>query len=1613
MRKIEVRGARENNLQNVDVDIPGNQFTVITGVSGSGKSSLAFDTIYHEARRLFLDMFTLGSSVKLSPAAVDTISGLGPAVAVGQNVLNRNPLSTLATASGLHPFLRLLYSTFGERHCPQCGTEITVLTEDEVVERIVRKANANPVTVSVPLVSHVTGSHRTLLAFLTKEYGSENVVADGQCETHELDPGTPHDIHIRIALLPKDASPRDVRPIVQQGFSLGSPALLIQSQDGEEPLSRAPVCPSCGTFVGDVNPRHFHLVCSHCKGGGCEHCQGTGLHPQAAAVTWHELRLPDLLALSVDEAHTLFASVLFPESARRLETEIKRRLDALHQVGLSYVTLNRPSPTLSRGEAQRVRLAVTLTSRLEDMLHVFDEPTIGQHPYDVQRLLPAFRGLGGPVVVVEHDRMAAGAADYAVDLGPGAGHEGGKILFAGTPSQLWEADTPTGRYFSFRERVKMPERRRAPTRFLTMRGVHARNLKAIDLPIPLGRLTVITGVSGSGKSTVVEVLAASLKGKTSVGCQRIEGPLLTPVLVDQSPIGRNPRSNPATYTKLADTIRDLFARATKLSPSHFSFNRPEGACPVCKGMGALEVSIRYLPSTWIVCDSCGGDRFSDDVLAKEVSFKDHSYSIADFYRLSIDEAAPLLAGDRRLPEKERKRAHHILEALREVGLGYLPLGQPSPTLSGGEAQRVKLAKYLGMKSLSRQLLVLDEPSTGLHPQDISGLLTVLDRLVRAGGTVVVVEHNTDIIRAADWIVDLGPGAGPEGGELICAGTPEELLREERSFTGRALKSEAEIQPHHPERSVEPSRSISIEKASAHNLKQVSVEIPKAALTVVTGVSGSGKSSLLIDVLEAEARRRFLESLSLYERQSTKEGPEAPVESVSGLGAAVSVGTGRRQFSRRATVGTDTEILHHIAVLLTYMGQRTCLACGRNMVRGEEWVCPHCGTRAPIARPAEFFYSNWHSICPKCQGIGTIQVPRPEKLIIHPEKPVCGGAMYSPGFFPKGYLCKPFNYGYSIVRALSEKYHFDPDTTPWKDMTPEAQHAFLFGDPEPLRVTHVSRDGRTTTALRRCPGFYGWVRDWDIGGTYTEAVTCPECRGGRLRPEFLAVTLNGFSVHALSEMPLSQLYEVFSTLPPSESRLTKPSFQTVMRRLRFLLQVGLGYVHLNRITASLSAGEAERVNLAGILGSRLTSLTVLLDEPSRGLHPSEVGSLVETLKELRDEGNTVIVVEHDPVVIRAADHLVDMGPGAGVRGGYVVAEGTPEEVANADTVTGAWLRGKKMRVRTRIAPKKWMVVRGARENNLKGEDVRIPLGVLVGICGVSGSGKSTLLIDTVGRVLAPTKHTTSVAQEPLKPGAHDALEGAPPRAVLVDQTRKGILSPSTFLGLTQLLQRVFSESEDARALGVGVKQLSRSCSACDGSGTLKMDMGFLPAVYTPCDTCGGTGYPPEVWDIRVRGMALPEVEGLTIDEVYAIFRDHAAIARLLKAARDAGLGYLVLRQPGYTLSGGEAQRLKIAGELCGKVPEHSLYILDEPTVGQHLEDVNRLITVLQRLVDAGHSVVVIEHSPYVLAACDWLIELGPGGGPEGGHIVACGTPEEIAAGNTPTAMYVREVLEVEP
>ncbi|MBN2381828.1 ATP-binding cassette domain-containing protein [bacterium] len=1619
---ISITGARENNLKGIDV-VFSEGLTAVTGISGSGKTSLVFDTLYHEARRRYLDIFAVtANTARLNAAVVDEIIGLGPAVAVSQNSLNWNPNSTLATASGLHPFFRLLYARLGERKCRACGSKLDQVSEDDIVKYCLDLEpgiEQEHISIYIPLLTDSPGSHTCLLAFLEGAFGPDKIRVDGDVLStidRPLEVDKEHDLGILVHDLSVPVKLEEMRAIIRQAREIGSNGLHILSDRHTERFSFTSMCSHCGRWYDTLGPADFNIKCPHCSGSGCPTCSETGLTVGAASVSFDSYNFNEMLSLSVSEAKKVFNNYHNRASATRLFHEIRRRLEALDRVGLGYLVLSRPSPTLSRGESQRVRLAVILNSQLEDILYILDEPTIGQHPTDVTRFLPVLRQLAGPVVFVEHDRAAVAAADRVIDLGPGAGRSGGQIVFCGSPQQLWQENTLTGRFFSGREDVCYPPVRTTPDVFLSIIGAFRNNLKNIDVRIPLERFTTICGVSGSGKSTLIEeVIVPTLTEKQAVGCRQYEGVKLKPVLVDQKPIGRNPRSNPATYTNLADIIRDMFSRASGLSPAHFSFNRPEGACPVCSGLGSIEVRMKYLASSWVRCASCAGRRFSEEVLSKSVTFGKRSFTIADFFELSVDEVGGLLLESVFLAQTAFEEAKSIITALKDIGLGYMPLGQPSPTLSGGEAQRVKLAKYLGKRNLHRQLIILDEPSTGLHLHDLSGLLAVLDRLVRNGATIIVVEHALDFIRASDWAIELGPGAGPDGGRLLYAGPSSGLEAIENSPTGQALRADTQLRSVSDRQGLrhDHSETIVIRNARTHNLRDLTVTIPKHRLTLITGVSGSGKSSLVKNILETEGKRRFLETLSLYERQGTREGAEAEVDSISGLGVTTSTRPTRRFFEIRSTVGTISEISHNLAILFATIGERLCPECGRTLERHQQWRCPHCHFSESLPGPSHFDPTIYAAACEHCQGVGTIQEPVPDKLIIHPEKPLCAGAMYSPGFFPKGFLCKPFNSGYDIVQAVARKYGFDPMKTPWEQMDHTAQQVFLFGDKKPLEVVFSSKSGRIWRKKITFGGFYSWIRDWDVGGTYTRTIPCPECGGARLRARYRSVTVRGKTMPELGLITLTELGRFLIEFRDHEFTF-KPLKQVMVKaikRLEFLERVGLGYLHLERIASTLSAGEAQRLNLASLLGSGLTSLTVLLDEPTRGLHPSEIEVLLSSLKELRDEGNTVIMVEHDLQSIRAADHIIDFGPGAGQEGGTIVAQGPKESVQQSSSLTGQWLRGERTIAlpTNRRKPMSWLTIRGAQANNLKGQTISVPLGVLVGICGVSGSGKSTLCIDTIGRALAPKTHTTSVAHEPIEPGKHDSIEGAPSKTIMVDQARASIVNPANFLGLTKRIHSLYAQCVVAQLLEISEKDLTGPCSVCKGRGVLRHDMGFLPAMHDVCETCQGSGYCPEAWQIEIQGVALPQAFELSLDQLGEFFKEDVSIQRICSLANHCGLGYLVLKQPGYDLSGGEIQRLKIVKELLHKADTGTMYILDEPTVGQHLEDIRTMLNLVNSLVEAGNTVMIIEHQTDVLAGCDWLIEFGPCGGPQGGYVVASGPPEEIAAGTTPTAVFLRKAL----
>jgi excinuclease ABC subunit A len=1408
------------------------------------------------------------------------------------------------------------------------------------------------------------------------------------------------------------------------------------------------------------------------------------------------LNLHELACLPIERARAFFETLRLPapldEAAAVLLEGIRTRLGYLCEVGLGYLTLDRQSRTLSGGEVQRINLTQALGTSLVNTLFVLDEPSIGLHPRDIERvvrILKRLRDAGNTLVVVEHDPQVMLAADRLLDLGPGPGENGGRIVFYGTPAELPQArDSLTADYLCGRRVVDAaaPRPPDAETRWLVIRGAAEHNLKDIDVRLPLGRLVCVTGVSGSGKSTLVEdVLYRALAKRLgrpveAPGRHRaLEGAehVADVVLVDQSPIGKTTRSCPASYVGALDAIRKRFAaeplaRERGYTAGTFSFNAGRGRCPTCGGNGFEHIEMQFLSDVYLRCPDCDGKRFRPEVLeVKLLGPKATAKSIADILDMTVAEAAAFFAGDR-----EIERA---LAPLMAVGLEYLKLGQPVPTLSGGEAQRLKLAGHLAEANkrhtgVPGQLFLFDEPTTGLHFADIARLLAALRALVAQGHSVVVIEHNLDVIRAADWIVDLGPEGGEAGGRLVAEGTPEEIARHPESHTGQALRQYAPGLAAPPPLSAgeraspyaaaaKPPASISIRHAREHNLKNIDVEIPRDCFTVITGVSGSGKSTLAFDILYAEGQRRYLDSLNAYARQFVQPAPRPEVDAIFGIPPTVAIEQRTSRGGRKSTVATLTEIYHFLRLLYVKLGTPYCPDCevpiepqtpeaiAARLLR--DWRGREVTLLAPLVVHRKGFYTDlakWAlgkgyaylrvdgvmtptATWPRLARFRehTIELPV-ATLAIHPREE---GAL-------RAALAEALALGKGVVHVAASGRHDAIFST--AQACPRCGRGFPALDPR--LFSYNSKHGW-------CARCYGtglvlagfdaeqtgeevWWNEWWEG----EEEICPACRGARLRPEALAVRFRGRSIAELTALSVARARRFFEQLRLGgrERAVARDLLPEITARLRFLEEVGLAYLALDRAAPTLSGGELQRLRLAAQLGSNLRGVCYILDEPTIGLHARDNRLLLETLQQLKDKGNTVVVVEHDEETIRAADHIIDLGPGAGERGGRLVAAGPPSEIMrHPESVTGRLLReglahplGRAVR-RAVDRHTARLEIRGACRHNLKNLHVTIPLGRLVCVTGVSGSGKSTLvrevLHDNLQQLLATAR---SPGGRPRQRMAAVALRGcaaiegweALGRVLEVDQTPIGKTPrscPATYVGLFDEVRRLYATTTEARLRGYGPGRFSFNvpggrCEACEGQGVKTLAMSFLPDVEVPCEVCGGARFNAETLAVDYKGKNIAEVLAMSVEEAVEFFAAHATLHRTLKLLEDVGLGYLRLGQRSPTLSGGEAQRLKLVTELAKtrstpdpKPRASTLYLLDEPTIGLHMADVARLLGVLQRLVDAGHSVVVIEHNLDVIAEADWIIDLGPEGGERGGRIVAEGTPEALARrAHTHTARALR-------
>jgi excinuclease ABC subunit A len=1868
---IHIRGAKQNNLKNIDLDIPLNALTVVTGVSGSGKSTVAFDILYAEGQRRYVESFSAYARQfldRMDKPDVESIEGIPPTIAIDQSRPVRTSRSTVGTMTELHDHFKLLFSKIAVLHCRDCARLVERDSAQTVFAKIAALPDPSPVVLAFPLPpSSVAweevrnglgqaGFHRLLLDQAVREID-------------ELDKAPPADAALQVVVDRLTFRPQNKRRItdsLEQAFHYGKGRLNLyfpQENWRREPFSNHLHCPHCDISYRDPVPNIFSFnsplgACETCRGFGrvididldlvipdpgkslsdgairpwinrtrrtrrlldfcerkkvptkkpwgeltdkqqqlvidgdgeykgirgwfrrlerksyrmhvrvllaryraylmCNDCQGTRLKADALNYRIDGKDIAQVNAMSVGAAHEFFQALrptgALDQVASLILDEIRRRLGYLVGVGLEYLTLDRQSRTLSGGELERVDLTTAIGSSLVNTLYVLDEPSIGLHPRDSRRLveiLHRLRANQNTVVVVEHDPEIIKECDHVIDLGPKAGEQGGQVIFAGSYDELLKDENSlTAAYLSQRKTIPFPAHTRKPLwqRAIKIKGARANNLKDIDVDIPLGVFVCITGVSGSGKSSLVdEVIHRNLKKLKEaasagiVDCAKIDGvdKISEVVLVDQSPVGTTPRSNPATYMKAFDGIRRLFAtadlsRLRGYTPSTFSFNVEGGRCETCRGEGYEKVEMQFLSDVYTSCPECHGSRFREEVL--EVTYR--GKNIRQILDLTVAAALEFF--------KDTKEINGALYPLRAVGLEYVCLGQPLTTLSGGESQRLKLAAHMAKAKKAGTLFIFDEPTTGLHFHDIERLLWAFNELIEQGHSVVVIEHNLEVVKCADHVIDLGPEGGDKGGEIVATGTPEQIAQVERSYTGVYLRPylKSAASPFNPtlekssnvqrfNGSMEEQNAIAIVGAKEHNLKNISLNIPRDRFVVFTGLSGSGKSSLAFDIIYAEGQRRYLDSLSAYARQFLEVMARPNVDYVAGIPPTVAIEQRLSQGGKKSTVATVTEIYHYLRLLYSKIGKQHCVQCGRQIhslsrsqildrigraYRGKEVLvlspivrgrkgfhkeviagarrlgyrraridgklvdlrapeltnglerfkehnidiivgkakaggrevetmidqglrlgngvihlisergeqifnqrlfCLGCGIGYEPLDPRLFSFNSQQGACKQCAGMGFTWDFNPDLIFADPRRPLRDAISgISPGSSVNG--SETERALQRLLQDLKDKRRVDIDK-PFGKLPKKTREEILYGGSGRGAFVGVVPFLKELAA----------ASDENFAGELDELMTetpCPACAGRRLNQRAQAVKVEGKTIWQVAAFSVKEAKDYFDKLDLSHSdngnaardqAVADKILREIQQRLNFLSEVGLPYLTLDRRADTLSGGEAQRIRLAAQLGSNLRGVCYILDEPTIGLHPRDNDMLLRTLRRLERLGNSVLVVEHDEATIQSADLIVDLGPGAGVGGGNVVFIGTPEEIRrNPDSPTGVYLRSEKKRLGPKrdLAKTNWLTIRGAKAHNLKNVDAKIPLGMWTCVTGISGSGKSTLVREVLYKGLK-----LHLGQFAGRPGAHKEIAGwkALERIVEVDQTPIGKTPrsvPASYVGLLDEIRKLYALAPEARLRGYTPGRFSFNvkggrCEACAGQGKIRKEMSFLPDVFIDCEACGGERFNEETLSIRFNAKNIADVFRMTVAEAVPFFAAFHKIARPLKILDDIGMGYIALGQPSNTLSGGEAQRIKLAYELGKESHGKTLYILDEPTTGLHFADVEKLIQILHRLVDLGNTVVTIEHNLDIVKDADYLIDLGPEGGEQGGRIVACGSPFEVAQDGklSHTARFLREYL----
>lgn len=1543
--KLSIVNATQNNLKNISLNIPHHQLIAVTGVSGSGKSSLVFEVIGGEGKRQYIETlpaYARQYEGKMNIAEVEQIKGLFPVVLVGQKKGHSSVHSTVGTLSNIYDLLRLLYARFGETStevklsrslfsfnsqtgaCPVCSGlgEQEQIAIDKLVadaDKTLREGALVPTLpngyimysqVTVDVLNQVCEAHGFSVDIPWSKLTAEqkNVILHGSDRIKV--PFGKHSIESRLKWTGLKAKPRE------EGYYKGMLPIMN------------------GILKRDRNKNILKFV----EAVVCESCGGKRLNKKALSVVFNEHTIDALSQLSLVELYNILSTWQKDEERQgvlAIYDKLIQDLVLLCELGLGYLAINQLTTSLSEGEVQRIRLVNQLATDLSNVLYIFDEPSIGLHPRDGQaivRILKALVAKGNTVIVVEHDKQIIHQADWIVELGPKAGIAGGQLLFNGSREQFFNAQPITPTQLAFVEK--------RPNGISNIDSINKLLLSG-DICVYRKALNVFSGpTSDSKRKFIAEKLLSTFH----------------PIqFINQSPIGRTPRSNPATYTGLADSIRDVLAKqplAKQLGfkKGRFSFNNKGGRCESCEGGGKLQIGMHYMGVVEVICELCNGSRFNDATLKVQYQRK----SIADIYELSIDEAIEFF--------DEEVRIKNNLKILQSLGLGYLKLGQSSTTLSGGEAQRIKLATSLMKKKTNDTWFVLDEPTIGLHHKDIQALLHTLQLLIKEGHHILCLSNHELLLQQADWCIDWLDTTTYYQGNWSQL---QKLNKGTVSYFSTPNVYDTSV--------LQTIGDTSIYGAQTHHLKGINVRFPHNKITVVTGVSGSGKSSLVVDTLFASAESTFQANVSVYTRSFVKTANVAKVNRIERATPVVLVSRKNLHTSPRSTVATLTGIYEKYRYLYARAGA----------LQGVD------------LKASAYSFNHELGACKNCKGLGSTKKATLGLLVPNTSLSVMAGALTHNTAIK--YYGNPDGQFVAILKEVAKANKFSLEV-PFSSYTQEELAIILNGTDDREWTTvwefkNKTRSGKQTITSQ-WKGFANLIgEEYDkkrhnkntqkLQALMTDVI-CTSCNGKRLNRTALQTTIEGLDIAMLTQLSVSATIRWFEN-KEKESNVQLvidniyPRFRSLLHDLEAL---GLGHLTLDRTTATLSGGEGQRLRLAQQLTGSLTGVTYVLDEPTVGLHSHNTLMLWSIIQRLQQKGNTIVIVEHDREIIQKADYIIELGPKAGIYGGEVIAQGNLTTFMEATkAITPHYLKNrvypKPIEINT---PQNTFGFNAVTRYSLKDRDFSFKTKSITALTGLSGAGKTTLLRDIIYTSI--TKHKASYCKEYYGGQVFQQVVFVEQRELKKQQ--KEILA--TTLGIIDVCKTAFYNhakliSTTYKKSYFDFRHKDGRCSHCSGQGEIKISMDFLDDIWQLCEECNGNRYNDSANKILIENKSIAQVLQLSISELLQFFtvlqpsKPLSQARDILKLLIDFGLGHLAINQSVQSLSGGEKQRLQLALALNKTAKsEETLFLLDEPSTGLHYKDIDVLIEILHKIVRQGHTIIFVEHNPYLIAIAHQEIKI---------------------------------------